>query len=774
MRGGKTSVLSRRTQQPDPIYMDMLGDVSVGKTHKAAVAPSASASAHRAIPTPRATPTPRALLRAPSASAPLPRAQSPRPSPRASPKASPLIEPTLDPYPIVNTLLKKKALVVPQQFKANTKFTYLSHSIYNGKKKDKKGVFITSYHPPSYITYNMLIREIGVFLEDEFYSEEELQEQYKKAKKTEKEALKIKLWKIWYNIIAGDDDKEDYTKKGNTTRTLTQIGKRKSIGGVGSYNTPPSSPLSEGFASPYNSQPTAAAAAATARPVAATARPAAATARPAARPAAAAAPSQAAARPSTTRPAAATASTSPTPEEKVFHQFLFDTMTHYKDSADNTKRDSYGYTDQEYEIAYFKFAFANATEAISRAYDVKIELQKRLVANQVNVHDIVCGITSKGFPYPDPLGYNTIYRPNDKLYLYGMQLPHQFNRDLLLKSMIYLLHMKIYNIADLHGCGDGINRQNPRMNDGIGCNPYDRNCELLMWEKARLLTLTQTETDCVNMKASRTLPQAVIDDYKLKPNELKHLEKGTYYDIKIKDMTAGYFWSWNEISKIKDISRPENSIVVHCLAGAGRTASVMLYLMLRDTMNYLDATEQRGYETEIKSRLAAPHFGMNNIAEVIGMLSAYFVNYSSNIDAATGELFKLGSKILDRQTVAILKQNGVDDALINKILGQGLDTQTRDELRRYRVDDATIKDIEKKQVRSHASNSLLRQRLNRIFFFLAKRFNVKTFYTYGRPTQQVSILPNDEFSNPVQRTISDWRNYDRDSASRDIVREWFK
>jgi hypothetical protein len=774
MRGGKTSVLSRRTQQPDPIYKGMFGDASVGKTHKAAVAPSASASAHRATP----TPTPRAPLRAPSASAlrallraPLPRPQSPKAaSPRPqSPKASPLIEPSIEPYTIVNTLLKKKALVVPQQFKANTEFTYLSHSIYNGKKKDKKGVFITSYHPPSYITYNMLIREIGVFLEDEFYSEEELQEQYRKAKKTEKEALKIKLWKIWYNIIVGDDNEKDYTKKGFTTRTLSQIGKRsgkrKSIGGVGSYNTPPSSPLSEGFASPYNSQPTAAAAAATARP----ARPAqAATARPAA---------AAAARPSTTRPVAAVAAAtaaSPTPEEKVFHQFLFDTMTHYKDSADNTKRDSYGYTDQEYEIAYFKFAFANATEAISRAYDVKLELQKRLVANKVNVHDIVCGITSKGFPYPDPLGYNTIYRPNDKLYLYGMQLPHQFNRDLLLKSMIYLLHMKIYNIADLHGCGDGINRQNPRMNDGIGCNPYDRNCELLMWEKARLLTLTQPETKCTNIKATRTLPQAVIDDYQLKPDELKHLEKGIYYDIKIKDMTAGYFWSWNEISKIKDISRPENSIVVHCLAGAGRTASVMLYLMLRDTMNYLDATEQRGYETEIKTRLAAPHFGMNNIAEVIGMLSAYFVNYSSNIDAATGELFKIGSKILDRQTVAILKQNGVDDALITKILAQGLDTIARNTLIMDGVDMAVIREIEKKQVKSQASCSLLRQRLNRIFFFLAKRFKVNTFYTYGRPTKQALILPNDEFSNPVQRTISDWSNYDRDSASMDVVREWFK
>jgi hypothetical protein len=200
----------------------------------------------------------------------------------------------------------------------------------------------------------------------------------------------------------------------------------------------------------------------------------------------------------------------------------------------------------------------------------------------------------------------------------------------------------------------------------------------------------------------------------------------------------------------------------------------MLYLMLRDTMNYLDDAEQRGYETEIKTRLAEPHFGMSNIAEVIGMLSAYFVNYSSNIEAATGELFKLGSKILDRQTVATLKQKGVDDALINKILGQGMDTITRDTLLTGGVDMATIKEIEKKQVRSQASCSLLRQRLSRILFFLAKKFNVNTFYTYGRPTKQVLILPNDEFSNPVQRTVSNWSTYDKDSASRDAVREWFK
>ena len=763
MRGGKGTASSRITQNTDPFLMTMLGDVSLGKTHKPP-SPRATpkvASSPRATPkvapSPRATPILAPSPRATPIVAPSPRAQRPRAAsariavraiPRqrpssASPKAS-----SLEPYTITNTLLKKEALVVPSQFKPNTEFTYLSHSIYNENKKDKKGVFITPDHLSANITYDKLIREIGVFLEDEFYSEDELQEQYNKADDEEKKFLELKLWKIWYNIIAGEDN-EDVDKR-YSSLSLSQLGGRKSIGGVGSYATPPSSPLS--FASPFNSKALSPAAA---RPAAA--RPAAPSVRPS--------PSPAATRPS---------SSSPTPEEKVFHQFLFDTMTHYKDSADNTKRDSYGYTDREYEIAYFKFAFDNATEAITRAYDIKMGLKKGIADNKVNVHNIVCGYTPAKFPYPDPLGYNTVYRPNDKLHLFGMQLPHQFNRDLLFTTMIYLFHMKIYNIADLHGCADAINRQNPRMNDGIGCNPYDRDCEPQMWETARQLTLAQPETKCLNMKPTRTLTQDVIDNFQLQPDELKYLENGKYYDIKIKDMTAGYFWSWNEISKIKDISKPENSIVVHCLAGAGRTASVMLYLMLRDTRNYLNAKEKQGYEAEIRSRLAEPHFGLSNIAEVIGMLSAYFVNYSSNIEAATGELFKLGSKILDRQAVAILRKKGVDDTLINKILAQGLYTQTRNELKRHGVDDATIKEIEKRQARSQASCSLLRQRLSRIFFFLAKKFKVNTFYTYGRPTQRVLILPNDEFSNPVKRTISDWSTYDKDSASRDTVRDWFK
>jgi hypothetical protein len=50
------------------------------------------------------------------------------------------------------------------------------------------------------------------------------------------------------------------------------------------------------------------------------------------------------------------------------------------------------------------------------------------------------------------------------------------------------------------------------------------------------------------------------------------------------------------------------------------------------------------------------------------------------------------------------------------------------------------------------------------FFFLAKEFDVKEFYTYGRATKQIVKLPDDEFSNPVKRTIDDWKTYDNNTV----------
>jgi SOS response regulatory protein OraA/RecX len=202
------------------------------------------------------------------------------------------------------------------------------------------------------------------------------------------------------------------------------------------------------------------------------------------------------------------------------------------------------------------------------------------------------------------------------------------------------------------------------------------------------------------------------------------------------------------------------------LAGAGRTGSALLYLLMRDTGNSLSDAEKQRYYEEIKDRLAKRHFGLNNIAEVIGVLRTYFVNKSRSVKFATRELFKLGSRIMDKKTEEMLRGKGVDDKQIKKILEQGIDTDMYEYLM-SKIDETELSELDDRQNKSQATSSLLRQRLNRIFFFLAKEFKVNRFYTYGRPSTQVLMLPNDEFSNPVKRVVSDWGIYDRDE-----VRKW--
>jgi hypothetical protein len=89
------------------------------------------------------------------------------------------------------------------------------------------------------------------------------------------------------------------------------------------------------------------------------------------------------------------------------------------------------------------------------------------------------------------------------------------------------------------------------------------------------------------------------------------------------------------------------------------------------------------------------------------------------------------------------------------------------------VGTATDVELMKKEVfdvRKNASASRLRQRLNRIFFHLAKEFKVNTFYTFGIPTKVVVDLPTDEFSNLIERTV-DWNEIE---TNKGIVVELFK
>jgi hypothetical protein len=56
------------------------------------------------------------------------------------------------------------------------------------------------------------------------------------------------------------------------------------------------------------------------------------------------------------------------------------------------------------------------------------------------------------------------------------------------------------------------------------------------------------------------------------------------------------------------------------------------------------------------------------------------------------------------------------------------------------------------------SSILLRQRLNRVYYFLAREKGVNRFYNYGRPAI-VGSCPWDEFSVPMERTVN-WSQYD--------------
>ena len=320
------------------------------------------------------------------------------------------------------------------------------------------------------------------------------------------------------------------------------------------------------------------------------------------------------------------------------------------------------------ELSYFKNTEKDANKYVKNALQIKYDV------DALTPDDIKALIENPNIKYPSS-GYASLYRPTNTLYMYGMQLPHQYDRLKLFETMLYLISKgNIYNYVDLHDCYK-TSKEVEDVMKGTGCNPYDRQAQLAMWEKA------------VSDTGSPSSPSNFL-----------------YYGVEgYEDMLAGSAGAWESISKIKDVKDPSNSVVIHCLAGAGRTGSVLFYLLLRDNFD----------PSETIDRLQKKHYGYASISEFIENYKSLFTNSSNSRYAADIEYMK-------KEVFDVSKQ---------------------------------------------ASASRFRQRLNRIFFHLAKELKVNTFYTYGVPTEVIVNLPTDEFANPIMHEVK----WDEEIQHEDVV-----
>lgn len=495
----------------------------------------------------------------------------------------------------------------------------LAHIIRNGSDIKKQG--ISPINPPKDITYEMLFKGIG---------KEEYQGKvpYNASTDKEKEELRIKWWRIWYQIINGYSSYGKVSKVSKLPISYNKL--QKTSGSVGGTIR---RVISIKTAKELEAEELEA--------------------------------------------------------ERLAANKLKKNLAEIKvsDEIDSFFLEAEYLEKTEKDIDTLK-RLKKAIQALERVEEALKALERLEKKTPEEIKDLT---RNSQFQYPSK-GFASLYQPKKSLYIYGMQLPHQFDREKLFVSMLYLLSKKkIFNLVDLHDCDGGTNGIHKEIGEGIGCNPYDRKAELEMWNKA-VTSLISQDSDATDEDKT---------EYKTRAN---------FYGIsEYVDMTPGTPAAWESISKIKDITKAENSVVVHCLGGAGRTGSVILYLLLRDTFG----------EDNIKNKLGQEHFGYNSIDEFIQACSSMLDN-----------------------------QEGIEDIeyMKDEIFG----------------------------VREIAYASRFRQRLNRIFFFLAERFQVTKFYTYGRPKTEILVLPRDEFANPVSRDIppndneNPWIGFDKKG-----VMDWF-
>lgn len=155
--------------------------------------------------------------------------------------------------------------------------------------------------------------------------------------------------------------------------------------------------------------------------------------------------------------------------------------------------------------------------------------------------------------------------------LHGTQLPNQFDILSMTRMFMYLMYTKeIDYLIDLQACHlPNSNPPHPTF-PTRGCNPNKLDVEINTWK--RIKDLFQDTRNNTNIGSSH---------------------------IPYLDMTAGNHNVWGEIRNLPDMNQIKS--VVHCLAGFGRTGSVMIFLTLRD---------YAPYATQVRDNINVPFWGM--------------------------------------------------------------------------------------------------------------------------------------------------------------------
>jgi hypothetical protein len=141
-------------------------------------------------------------------------------------------------------------------------------------------------------------------------------------------------------------------------------------------------------------------------------------------------------------------------------------------------------------------------------------------------------------------------------------------------------------LLNLQGCDTNTNHGSSFSRNGKGCNINDMRSEGEIWELAKNITV-DTRNDA----------------------NIKYITAG------IPDFDPGTLNNWDKIfNNVGDTKLSENRIVIHCLAGLGRTGSVVLSLMMRDYIN----------TQLLRDNIIYPHMNYGSIQKLLKELILLF------------------------------------------------------------------------------------------------------------------------------------------------------